>query len=124
MVKTRRSLFYLAGYLIPSGLALIVDPVFALRLLQARGDYGVTMPRLAGFILLALGVIVADIIRLRAEVLYRTTLVVRVIILAGIVLLYAQTSDPLFLVLLAVVGFGFLFTLTSYLLDGRARGRA
>ena len=77
------------------------------------------MPRFTGFLLLALGAIVVEIIRLRAEALHRGTLVARVIILAGILLLYFQTTDPLFLVLLAVVGFGFVFTLTSFILDQR-----
>ena len=118
-MRTHRSLFYLAGYLIPAGLALIVNPTLALRLLFSTGEYGVTMPRFTGFLLLALGAIVVEIIRLRAEALYRGTLVARVIILAGILLLYFQTTDPLFLVLLAVVGFGFVFTLTSFILDRR-----
>ena len=118
--RTRRSLFYLAGYLLPSGLALVVAPATALRLLMATGDYGTVMPRFLGFVLVGLGAIVVDIIRLRAEPMYPSTMIARVPILAGIVLSYAQTGDLLFLSLLAVVGFGFLFTLSSYLLDRRA----
>ena len=45
MKKTRLSLFYLAGYLIPSGLVLMFAPTPALRLLRSTGQYGDVMPR-------------------------------------------------------------------------------
>jgi len=40
MIRTRLSLFYLAGYLIPAGLLLLFAPTFALRLLLSNGEYG------------------------------------------------------------------------------------
>ena len=117
MQRTRRSLFYLAGYLIPSGLALAVAPTTALHLLMATGDYGTVMPRLLGVILLALGVIVVGMIRHRAETMYPSALIARVPILLGIIALWLQTRDPLFISLLVVVGFGFVLTLVSWIRD-------
>ncbi len=38
MTRTRLSLFYLAGYLAFAGLALLLVPTFALRLLLSNGD--------------------------------------------------------------------------------------
>ena len=40
MKKTRFSLFYLAGYLIPAGLLLLLAPTFSTRLLLSNGNYG------------------------------------------------------------------------------------
>jgi uncharacterized protein YjeT (DUF2065 family) len=121
MRRTRLSLFYLAGYLLPTGLLLLVAPRTTLRLLLSSGNYGDVFPRVAGILLLAIGIIVLQIIRHRAEALYPTTLGVRALFLVGFLGFYWYTRDPLFLVLLAVVGLGFILTGTSYWLDRRER---
>ncbi len=120
MRRTRLSLYYLAGYLLFAGVALIAAPTFALKLLQSNGSYGEVLPRLLGVVLFALGVFVAQVQRLGIAQLYTTTLAVRAVILAVLVWLFASSSDPLFLVLLGIVGLGVVITGTSYLLDRRA----
>jgi uncharacterized protein YebE (UPF0316 family) len=79
-------------------------------------------------VLLALGILVAQIIRHRLDVLYSTTLAVRALILLVLGWLYVSARDPFFLVLIAIVGLGVVMTGTSYLLDRRdaapARGAA
>ena len=117
--RTRFTLFYVAGYLLFGGVFLVSAPSLALKLFQSTGNYGDVLPRLLGTLLLVLGVIVAQIIRHRVEVLYATTVVVRLIILAALAGLFFQSSDPLFLVLIAIVGIGVLLTGTSYLLERR-----
>jgi hypothetical protein len=114
------SLFYLAGYLIPTGLGLMVAPATMLKLLFSNGHYDDTFPRFAGVLMLALGMLVVQTIRCRAEALYPATLVVRAVIWGWVLFLYAQTGDPLFLVVLGVVGIGMLFTGTLFWLDRRA----
>lgn len=121
MKRTRLSLFYLAGYLLPTGLALVVQPRTTMRLLQAQGDYGDALPRFVGILLLALGIIVIHMIRVRADAMYPGTLAARVVILAGLVGLYGQTRDPFFVVVAGVVALGFVLTLGSYLADRRAK---
>jgi len=121
MKRTRLSLYYLAGYLLFAGVALVLAPSLALQLLLSNGSYGELLPRLLGVVLFALGVFVAQVVRLGLAQLYTTTLAVRVVILAVLVWLYASSSDPLFLVLLGIVGLGFVLTGTSYLLDRRER---
>ncbi len=121
MKRTRLSLFYLAGYLLLSGILLIVAPQFALQLLFSNGEYGDVMPRLLGVVLFALGVVIVQIIRFRLDVLYTTTLFVRGVILLVLLALYGYSRDPFFLVLLGVVGFGVVLTTTSYLLDRQSR---
>ncbi len=113
------SLYYLVGYLIPGGVALIIVPQWALKLLLSNGNYGDVLPRLVGVLLLALGIIVLQIVRLHVDVLYSTTLVVRSVILVCLFGLYLYGQDPLFLTLLGIVGFGFVLTGISYWLDRR-----
>jgi uncharacterized protein YjeT (DUF2065 family) len=119
MRRTSLSLIYVATYLLVSGIFLIAAPRLALRLLLSTGDYGEILPRLAGLLLLGLGIIVVQIIRHRVSALYLTTLAVRAVFCAGFVLLYVLSRDPLFLVLLLVVGLGVLATTVSYVLDRR-----
>ena len=113
------SLYYLAAYLLGAGIALIFAPSAALRLLFASGQYGDVMPRLLGVVLLALGIVIVQIIRHQLEVLYTTTLIVRTLIVAVLAGLLIYSHDPLFISLLAVVGFGMLLTGASYMSERR-----
>jgi hypothetical protein len=117
--RTRRSLFYLVGYLLPSGLALLFFPAFTIRLLLSNGHYDDVFPRLAGLLLIGLGLVIAGIIRYRTEVLYPLTLFPRVIFCLGFVGFFLYTHDPFFLVLLAVVGLGATITGLTYLSESR-----
>ena len=121
MKRTRFSLFYLAGYLIPAGLLLLFAPSFSTKLLLSNGEYGEVFPRLAGMLLIGLGILVVQIIRLQLDQLYTTTLAIRVFFCVCFVAFYAISQDPFFLVLLAIVGFGLIFTATSFVLDRRAK---
>jgi len=117
MNLTRLSLYYLCGYLLIGGLVLLFFPHEGLRLLLSNGDYGDVFPRVAGMLLAGLGLTVLGIILTRSEALYPATLAVRTFFLICIAAFYWMTRDPFFLVLLAIVGFGFVLTLTSYLRD-------
>ncbi len=122
--RTRLSLYYLAAYLLGAGIALILAPSLALRLLLASGHYGDVMPRLLGVVLLALGIVIVQIIRHRVEVLYPTTLIVRTLIVAVLAGLLIYSRDPLFISLLVVVGFGMILTGASYWRDRQAAAAA
>jgi hypothetical protein len=120
MKRTRLSLFYLAGYLWFAGLALLLVPTLALQLLFSNGEYGDVLPRLAGMLLLGLAILITQIIRHRVEVLYPTTLVVRVFFLLVLGYLYLSSGDPFFLVVFGIVALGVVFTGYSYLSERRA----
>jgi thiol:disulfide interchange protein len=120
MNRTRLSLFYLAGYLTFAGLALLLVPTFALKLLLSNGDYGEVFPRLAGMLLLGLAILVTQIIRHRIEVLYPTTLIVRLFFLVVLAYLFLSSSDPFFLVVFGIVLLGVVFTGYSYLTEHTA----
>jgi uncharacterized protein YjeT (DUF2065 family) len=117
--RTHLSLYYLAGYVIPAGLLLFLAPTFATKLLLSNQTYDEAALRLAGLVLLALGVLIVQIIRHHVEVLYTTTLVVRSMLSVGLLSLFVSTGNPFFGVVLAVVLFGVLLTGTSYVLDRR-----
>jgi hypothetical protein len=117
MNRTRLSLHYLYGYLIVGGLVLLLFPKEGLRLLLSNGDYGDVMPRFAGMLMTGLGMSIFGIVSARAEALYPRTLMIRAFFLVCIVAFYVMTHDPFFLVLLAVVGFGFVWTGLSYLTE-------
>jgi hypothetical protein len=119
MNRTRLSLFYLCSYLLIGGFVLLFFPHEGLKLLLSNGDYGDVFPRVAGMLLAGLGITVLGIILTRSEALYPVTLLVRAFFLAGFAAFYWLTRDPLFLVLLAIVGFGFMLTSASFLLDRR-----
>ena len=116
---TRLSLYYLTTYLLIAGVALVATGEFATRLLLSNAHYGDVLPRLLGVVLLALGILIAQIVRFRMEALHTTTLVVRALILAVLAGLYATSSDPFFLVLIGIVGLGVVLTGASYILDHR-----
>ncbi|MEQ1886253.1 MAG: hypothetical protein ABL967_14405 [Bryobacteraceae bacterium] len=119
MKKTRLSLFYLAGYLIPTGLGLFFAPQMMLKALFASGEYTNVFPQFAGSLMVALGIIVVAVIRYGNPVFYRTTLIVRVWIWLSVLALYLQSGERLLLVVLGVVGLGMILTGGLYLSERR-----
>ena len=110
MNKTRLSLYYPATYLTVAGVLLLVAPQFSMRLLFSNGDYDDVFPRVAGMMILGLGLIVIQVIRLQQEQLYSTLWAIRLLFCIGWLGFYFYTRDPYFLVLLAIVGVGFIWT--------------
>jgi uncharacterized membrane protein YoaK (UPF0700 family) len=117
--RTNLSLYYLAGYLIPAGLLLLFVPEWATKLLLSNKTYDYAPFHLAGVLLLVIGILIAQIIRYRLEQLYATTLVARALISATLLLLFLNTGDPFFAVILVVVLIGVALTGASYYLDRR-----
>ena len=123
MDRTHLSLYYLAGYLIPAGLLLLLIPDTATKLLLSNRTYDDAPFRLAGVLLIGLGLLVVQIIRFRLQMLYATTVVIRLLISATLIGLYLRTSDPFFLVVLTIVVIGIILTASSLVID-RRRGAA
>src|SRR5262249_51734729 len=116
---TRLSFIYLVGYLWLGGLGLLAAPLLATSVLGSSVAYPPVLLRTLGGILVALGVVVADIARRRVEVLYPTTLVVRTILLAVILWSYAASGDLMFLSLAGIVALGMIFTGIGLISDRR-----
>jgi uncharacterized protein YjeT (DUF2065 family) len=119
MRRTRLSLYYLAGYLVPSGVLLFFAPTFTTNLLLSNQTYDEPPLRLAGLVLIALSVFIIQLIRHHVEVMYTTTLVVRAILSLGLLWLLVSTGNPFFGVILVVVLIGVALTGASYLVDRR-----
>jgi uncharacterized protein YjeT (DUF2065 family) len=119
MRRTHLSLYYLAGYVLPAGILLLFVPTFATTLLLSNVTYDEAPLRLAGLVLIALGILILQIIRHSVEVLYTTTLGVRSVLSVGLLALFVTTGNPFFAVVLVVVLIGVALTGTSYLLDRR-----
>jgi uncharacterized membrane protein YoaK (UPF0700 family) len=117
--RTRLSLFYLAGYLLGGGIAFLLAPHISLQIFQSTGEYEPVMVRFVGVLLLALGILIAQLIRRRAFELYPTTLLVRAVILAALAAFYVSTRDPIMIILFGIVAVGWVLTLTAYLTDRR-----
>lgn len=122
MERTRRSLYYVAGYLLVGGVGFLALPQTMLTLFRSTGVYHDAIVRLAGLLLLALGMVVVQLIRHRAVSLYPTTLFVRGLILAGLAGLYVAYRDPLLLVLAGIVALGVIGTGVALARDRTARG--
>ena len=119
MRRTRLSLFYVAGYLIPTGIGLMVAPGLILQLFFSNRQYDDVFPRFSGVLMVALGMLVVQSIRTRAEALYPGTLAVRAVIWLWVLYLYFSSRDPFFLVVLFVVGLGMVITGSCYLIEKR-----
>jgi uncharacterized protein YjeT (DUF2065 family) len=107
----------LTGYLSIGGIGFLLFPKATLIIFLSNGDYSDVMLRVVGAFLLALFMVIVQIIRIRAVELYLTTLIVRAWLLTAFAVFYVMYRDPMLLVLLAIVGLGFLMTLTSYIVD-------
>jgi hypothetical protein len=118
--KTRLSLYYLVTYLFVTGVGLLFAPQLSLKLLFSTGYYENPFVQFTGALMIGLSMVVTQIIRHRIDVLYPTTLFVRTFFIVVVLALYLQTHDPLFLVVLAVVGLGVALTVTAFFLDRRA----
>ena len=119
MKRTHLSLYYLAGYLLPAGTLLLLVPDVATKLLLSNRTYDDAPFRLAGVLLIGLGILVVQMIRHRLAVLYPTTILIRLLISATLIWLYLRTNDPFFLVVLLVVVIGIGLTGASFVLDRR-----
>jgi len=104
----RLTLIYLATYLIIGGCGFLVAPALALRLLLSNGAYGDIMPRVVGLFMFVLGGVIVEFVRARDYRYYLYTIVARSFIVAVMTALYFKASDPLFLVLDAIVLIGLL----------------
>lgn len=118
-----RSLYYPAFYLTTTGLALVLAPEVSLKLLFSTGHYGDVMPRMAGAVILALGMIVIQVIRQRAESMVPTLVAARVMLCTVWMGLYLYTRDPFFLIVFGVVAVGMVWTVVGLGLDRRAVSR-
>jgi hypothetical protein len=121
MKLTWLSLFYETGYLLIAGVFLLAAPDTAFELLLSNTSYGDVLPRLFGTVLLSIGAVFVQIVRMQIEELYTTTIVVRAPLMAVNLWLFYYSGNPLFLTLFIIVTLGVILTVTGYVLDQRSK---
>ena len=115
MPKTRRSLFYLATYLLLTGLALLFIPATFTKLLFATREYPGAFVQFSGILMLGLAAVVINIIKYGSKIFYRATLIARIPMWICTLGLYFYTKETFFIVVLCVLGMGIVITGSCYL---------
>lgn len=114
MDKTRKTLFYPLFYILTSGLSMLFAPQLALKLMFSNGTYEDTFIMMTGAILLGLWAFLFQVVRHRVSELYSTAIWVRIMFCSAYAWLYMRTSDPFFLVVIAIVAPGLIVTSIVY----------
>jgi len=115
--RTRFSLFYLAGYTLPVGLALMSVPQMTMQLLFSNHVYDDLGLRIGGVFLFSLGLIVAGMIVREIPRAYVITLFVRAFIITALLTLFVQYRDPALLATSTVVTIGWILTFLGWRKD-------
>jgi hypothetical protein len=115
--RTRLSLYYLVGYTLPVGVALMLVPQMTMSLLFTNHAYDDLGLRMFGVLLFSLGMIVSGMIINNASRAYPVTLFVRGFIIAALFVLYTQYGDPALLVIDLVVTVGWALTFLGWRKD-------
>jgi O-antigen/teichoic acid export membrane protein len=115
--RTRLSLYYLVGYTLPVGVALMFVPQMTMNLLLTNHAYDDLGLRMFGVLLFSLGMIASGMIITKASDVYPGTLFVRGFIIAALFVLYSQYGDPALLAINLVVTVGWALTFLSWRKD-------
>ena len=115
--RTRLSLYYLVGYTLPVGAALMFVPQMTMKLLLTNHAYDDLGLRMFGVLLFSLGMLASGLIVNKASHVYTGTLFVRAFIIAALFVLYSQYGDPALLAINLVVTVGWTLTFLSWRKD-------
>ena len=115
--RTRLSLYYLVGYTLPVGVALMFVPQMTMNLLLTNHAYDDLGLRMFGVLLFSLGIIASGMIVNKASRVYTVILFVRGFIIAALFVLYSQYGDPALLAINLVVILGWALTFLSWRKD-------
>src|SRR5262249_19793336 len=120
LVQTRLSLFYLAAYLFPLSIGLLISPRGTFHLVGSKAEHATALWRVFGGLLLVLALIVVNLIWKHRAFAYINTAIVRLLFVGLFAYLVGQTANRAYIVILAVLGFGEMWTLIALALDFRA----
>ncbi|MEO1436543.1 MAG: hypothetical protein AAFV80_13475 [Bacteroidota bacterium] len=113
----RLSLYYPMTVLAVAGSGLLVLPGWVLSLLQSSEAYPSVMVQFAGMFMLVLSVFVFKVIQEALVSHYRLTIYLRLFMSVCLTGFYVQTSNILFLVVLAILLVGLLLSGIGIILD-------
>ena len=104
----RLSLTYVVVYLAVGGAGFLIAPDLARELLLSNQDYDDVGFRLTGTMMLTLSYLVWSLVRNEDWKYYPVSIHARTFIVVVLTILYFDTSDPMFLVLDAIVLIGLI----------------
>ncbi len=117
MPKTRLSLYYLATYLLFGGFGFLLTPTLTTTLLLSSEDFDNMILRVLGMFMIGLGFLIVQLIRLRVNVLYASTMIMLVVFCVCLIAFFMMTYNLFFLTLLVIVVVGLVFTSWSLFQD-------
>ncbi len=117
MPKTRLSLYYLATYLLFGGFGFLLTPRLATKLLLSNADFDTMILRVLGMLMMGLGFLIVQVIRLRVSVLYASTLIMLGVFGICLMAFFMMTYNPFFLINLVIVVIGIALTSWSLFAD-------
>lgn len=120
MERTRKSLYYAAGYLYFGGTGFLLAPSVMLDIFFAEGIYSSVTLRMLGALMLSAGIVVSKVIERSMEALYVQFIYARIPVLLCLGYVYWDSLDRMWLMILVVVLVGWLYSLCALLLDRRA----
>ena len=119
MERTRRSLYFAAGYLYFGGSGFLLLPSVMLDILFAEGIYSSITLRLVGALMVALAMVVSGVIEKGIESLYRQLLYAQLPGIACLAYIYWDSLDRMWLIALVIALVGWFYSLGAYLMDRR-----
>jgi hypothetical protein len=119
MERTRKSLYFAAGYLYFGGAGFLLMPSVMLDLFFAEGIYSSVTLRMLGALMLSAGIVVSKVIERNLEDLYVQYMYARIPVLLCLGYVYWDSLDRMWLMILVVVLVGWLYSLGAFLLDRR-----
>ncbi len=117
MPKTRLSLYYLATYLLFGGFGFLLTPRLATKLLLSNADFDTMILRVLGMLMMGLGFLIVQVIRLRVSALYASTLIMLGVFRICLMAFFMMTYNPFFLINLVIVVIGIALTSWSLFAD-------
>ena len=119
MPKTRLSLYYLATYLLFGGFGFLLTPRLATKLLLSNVDFDTMILRVLGMLMIGLGFLIVQVIRLKVSVLYASTLIMLGVFGICLIAFFMMTYNLFFLIMLVIVVTGVALTSWSLFADGK-----
>ncbi len=117
MPKTRLSLYYLATYLLFGGFGFLLTPRLTTKLLLSNADFDTMILRVLGMLMMGLGFLIVQVIRLRVSALYASTLIMLGVFGICLIAFFMMTYNPFFLINLVIVVIGIALTSWSLFAD-------
>ncbi|MCC6264371.1 MAG: hypothetical protein IT169_12400 [Bryobacterales bacterium] len=119
MEQTRRSLYFVVGYLYFGGAGFLLAPTVMLDILFAEGIYSHVTLRMMGALMLSLGMLVSGVIEKGAVAFYLKVLQAEIPVLVCLAYVYWDSLDRMWLIALVVTLAGWFYSFGAFVEERR-----